>query len=613
MVQPAAELSNCWRMDKLLLRWRVTVHDRNFWLRTLLLGGAPLLALVGAQALPGGALDAVKVLLAFATLCLYPGLLLSIILWRRLAWGRMELATAFGLSMGLWLPIGGALQRLGASLWGAAAAMLVVLLALVWWAAQAVSADGGHGRERRRRQPADWLDLALFWGAVILVLGVFVTFAAIWRPTDRWTYAGIVRSLLDSGSLQPGALAPNIELNVRLDLSPWLVQIALLVQLSGVDLLQLYSLYLPPLLLVLALCAVYGLGRTLLATRWAAALGVALLALLWLADMGVPALAAFPWQERMLLRIEGNEASVGQWALLGRIVEDKFLLLFVLLPLALTWIMRYLLHGERRNFAAMLLVLAATVVVHPLGIVYTVFGVGGLLLLRLLRRVRPVRRRSLLVAGALVAGAAVPAIQTVQFSIEKAETGATPLSGQAFLDMAIRYGLWAAPWSDQVYAAHPGLLLRREWLLGAMVLLLLLAWRGWRRPGWQLLAGGMGATAAVAFNPYLGPVLAAFVTFVYLPRMAWPLLLMGSLALALAVEWGLAFVRLRRPALPLRWGAALACGGVLLLLLAWQGPTIVRGLDLLGEIRGGGAAACRAGSATQSAQPGPAQSHRVGG
>jgi tetratricopeptide (TPR) repeat protein len=561
--------------------------------------GGSLLAMAGAAALLPSTegpmapwLAGIKTALAFAVLLIFPGWLLAATIQRRLHFGRAEAATAFGLSLGLWLSLSSVLQLTGASLTIAGAVTIFVTAGLVGTAAVRTTTSGNAERRpplRTKRRLANLLELALFWSSVLIVLVVFFDHAAIWRPTDRWTYAGILRTLLDSDSLQPGALAPNIPLNPRLDLSPWLVQMALLVRLSGVEMAQVYSYYVPPLLLVLALCAAYGLGRAVLGLRWAAALAVAVLAIAWLADVGVPALAAFPWQERMLLRIEGGEASVGQWALLGRIIEDKFLLLFVLLPVGLTWMWRYFLHGGRRYLLTLAVLLAGIAVVHPLGVVYYAFGLGGFAFLRCVQRpMQPILRRGFVLLVLLGVAAAVPALQTVQQRAVTAAAGAQPLRGQAFLDLAIDYGLWAATWSEYVYAAHPGLLLRREWLLVASVLLLLLAWRGVRRPAWQFLAGSIGAVVFIAFNPLLAPWLAALISHVFLPRMAWPLLLPGALALALAAKSLLASLRLRWGTMGAAWGPMTVAGALLLVLGLASGQRIVLGLGLLDEIQAAG-------------------------
>jgi tetratricopeptide (TPR) repeat protein len=565
--------------------WFVT----NYWQRALVLGCSPFVAAVVAFLLPNE-LAVVKVALAFSVLLLYPGWLLALAIGGQSppqaadSRGRAGLAVAFGLSIGLWMFVGGLLQWVGSTLAVAGAAAAIVLGMLALAAARAPFADQVPKSRRKRR---DWLELALFWGSVLVVVVIFAQYAAVWRPTDRWTYAGVTRSILDTGNLQPTAPAPNIALNPRLDLSPWLVQLALLVRMSGVELTNVYSFYVPPLLLVVALCAIYGLARAILSTRWAASLAVAVLVILWMADIGVPALAAFPWQERMLLRIEGGEASVGQWALLGRIIEDKFLLLFILLPVALSSMWRYFLQGGRRSLAALAILLAGVVIVHPLGVVYFTFGFAGFALLRCVQRPsRPIAVRGLAIALLIVVSASVPALQSVQLATTTTTAGTQPLAGQAFLDAAIDYGIWAAPWSEFVYAAHPGLLIRRDWLVTACILLIvLLFWRGWRRPASQFLAGSIGVTLLVAFNPILAPWLAQVISRVFLARMAWPLLLPGVLVLAMAVEWLLAWLRLRRNmALP-QWGRALFTASILIGLLLWQAPRVASGLGLLGQIQ----------------------------
>jgi tetratricopeptide (TPR) repeat protein len=556
--------------------------QQHAWQRPAVLIALPVLLAVCAALLPEQA-AAAKVTLAAVVLLVYPGWLVATALGAGVPFGRTQLATAFGLTLGLWLTSSSVLQWLGVDLTtaGLVQAGLLLLLATV----AGVRLKAWPVLSITEKRPGEWLEIAFFWLTVTCVLLVFAQHASIWRPTDRWTYAGIVRSLLDSNSLQP-ALAPGVPLNPRLDLSPWLIQIALLVRLSGVELPALYSYYLPPLLLVLALCAAFGLAHTVLGLRWASTLAVALLAVAWLADAGVPALAEFPWQERMLLRIEGGEASVGQWALLGRIVEDKFLLLYVLLPVACLWMWRYLLHGRRSNLLVLTVLVAALAVLHPLGLVYYGFGLVGAAFLRAVGRpARPVLVRALILGLLAAAGAAVPALQSLQLAAANAAAGVQPLAGQDFIDAAIDYGLWAAPSSETIYAAHGGLILRRNWLVAALLLLSLMGVRGWRRPAWQFTAGTLGAILIVAFNPLTAPWLAAIISRVFVPRMAWPLLLPGVMALALAVKWGMAWLRLRGSSRTAARHRMAAVGIVLLGFVLWQGPKLVLGFDLLRTIQ----------------------------
>lgn len=110
---------------------------------------------------------------------------------------------------------------------------------------------------------------------MIVTLAVFVYYASIWRPTKpldptKPTFWAV----LDNNSVAPPYLVAGRGLPVRLELSPWLALIATLQRLSTVPLADLYNFYLPPLLLLLALCSAFLLGRQALNSRWATTLAV---------------------------------------------------------------------------------------------------------------------------------------------------------------------------------------------------------------------------------------------------------------------------------------------------------------------------------------------------
>lgn len=532
--------------------------------------------------------------LAFVLMLLYPGYLFELIVSRRCGFGRAETAVAFALSVGIWSVVAALVQTLGGSLRLFEALILVSVLFMA--AGAALRQPYAHGApnlrrflDRWRRQPAyGWATDLLFWSAVAATLVIFAYYASVWRQSDRWDYQGAIRAFLDNPTLTLPTHLSGVEGGSRLTLAPWLVIMSSMQRISGVSLTNLYSYYVPAWLLLIALCSTFALARTVLLTRWAAAIAVMLLVIYWVSDIALPWMGSFSWEERMLLRLDGGQSSLGQWALLGRIVEDKFLLLFVLLPVTQAIVMRFLLRGDRRMLILLLVMVAGAVVMHPLGIVFLAFTLAAFgVPLLFMRFSWPRLQRCLWLGVILTVAALIPLAQSLALGGNLGSTGVGIRSAQQFIDQGANNGLWVSSVSESIYAAHIYLIGRRELLVIALLLLpVLLILRGLRRPRWQFLTGAIVTSLLVTFNPLVAPWLGRLITWQMLFRTYWLIVLPCILVLAAGVALGTSWLRIRmRPASVGRrlWPLIpFVCAG-LLLWGFW--PKIAAGNQLLSEIQ----------------------------
>lgn len=194
----------------------------------------------------------------------------------------------------------------------------------------------------------------------------------------------------------------------------------------------------------------------------------------------------------MLLRLDGGQSTLGQWALLGRLVEDKFLLIFVVLPTLQALLLRYLGHSGRAHLLLLALTATVAVLLHPLGIVFAGFSFAALLPFQLFKLRSPRERRTRLLrlgslALLLVLGLFVPLLQRQQVAAANGDMVFT-VRGQPMIDYLISLGLWVSPASDSFYALHPYLIGRRALLVLALLLLpVLLLVHHLRKPDVQWL------------------------------------------------------------------------------------------------------------------------------
>jgi hypothetical protein len=443
-------------------------------------------------------------------------------------WETAPLAFGLGLAWLLIPAAAGLLLGLGV---GALVALVLVLNAalllahLVRRSPAAAAAATGAGRVH----PALLAVAVLACAALAAASSPTLGFTA---SGDDWTQLAAIRTFLD---------APAI--GDTLDLDAWDLVLAALVRLGRPALLDAYRLLVPPVLLAAAVLSFHLLARAVADDADLGALAVALLALHALSDM----------------HTRGEGLGMG---LLVRLIEDKHLAAFVLVPLAQAAALRGLRGPDRRWLAAAAAVSLAAVLVHPLSAVWLTLSLGVTVAMGLATGAVARGRLTTALAWGLPA-----ALALVAFGLRALRPAAYfrlyepswPYNA-SFLRLS-RNQLWILSLEDGWYLADPRLAAHPFVIAAALGALALLP-RARRSLGAAFLAASALVPLLLAYNPLTARALGAVITPWMLYRVLWAV--PAALVVAWTIHHGLGrWVRPpRRP---------LAAGLVVLLLAALLG------------------------------------------
>ncbi len=466
--------------------------------------------------------------LASLTLFVVPGALL----WRWLLSDRLpgmaSVPASFTLSIGLFglmgMPFLFAGTSLDAYLWvsGAVLAVFVIAAGVGVFRSRAVLVEGPADGER---------GVSVLWVPFVGLGAVLAWLSSLRTPAfygDLWVYLAWVREYLEPGGLARYEPYFGGEAGVsRAKINGWFLEQAALSRVSGVDPVDLATAYLNPILVVVALLALYTLARTLFESEAAALFAGSLGALFF------------------LTQIEPNAVSFGA-EFVGRVVEDKYTARFLFLPMSLSLAVVFLRGGGVRYLAVFAFLCWSVVTVHPVGLAILGVAMSGFAIFHLalnLRDSRAWRRIAALgAAGASVlVGAALIVLSTGEVLadvLKDSDIGSGDpdvLANMVFVRPERRRILEL---NDELFIMHPWLLLHPVVLAALVVGVPFLLWR-LRRPGTQGLAAQLllGALLAATVVCYLPPVATFIGNNILVPgqmhRMTWPLLL----AALLTVTW----------------------------------------------------------------------------
>lgn len=517
-----------------------------------------------------------------------PGLALSALFFRleEMAWS-VRLPVAVGLSIAVSILL--ATFVLGANL----GLIWLFLLLLVFDVGAIVAVV-----IRRRQGPAIWSEVKQFfvkkpaatrnpwlWGAFILVtlyaFGRFVLPLNRFTTTfDFWSYLAFVRKWATFGERAPLDVKQGIPTtSFRYLFGGWLLVQALLSALSGVDPIDVSAWWLPPILMIASYLGFYALAGVLFRNRHAAILST----LVQVLSLGV---RPDPWD----------------WDSFGlvffhRIAQDKFLLTFLLLPVATILALRYLRSRRRGDLAGFLLMAVSLPLIHPLGLVEAGLTLGPFALLHLAldRRCKTVRRLAWIILPLLL----LLAVPLTQKSGEAQPYAVNTPEGMKRYEELHRSHLLIVDAARNRYVLQPKTLASPVTLAAiALAPLLLLYLR--RNLAAQFLLAGETTLLLLLYNPLLTPLLGRIMT----PWLLWrlPYLLPSSLIIGYLLEKGMSaigyLVRKRYGREPVAIGIApLAILGLAAAALQWSGmlrwpelpheqkPQLVMERDLLLQAR----------------------------
>ncbi len=362
--------------------------------RSAALAGAGLFALLALllfthvlSLLPGYP----AVLVAFFVWAVLPGWLLQRAVFATRETGPIERAVvAFLMSMALAaapgliaLQLHWSLQVFALSYAGLAA--VVSALSLLWQRGE----EDAPAREEPHRGSSSILLAALLGLAVVAVLSSpWWAGDRVPRDGDDPVYMGYVNNYMKSDALD--ASKPFLGTKQggfgRMDVNGWVVTEALVAETAGVEAFGLLMDYLPPLMTVLAVGAMFALARGLFRNTT-----VALLAAAFVFAFAVLDLSPHDGYGRNIFL---------------RIAQDKMVATYILLPAGLLLGARLLSRPTVSAYLAATLAVIGLFIVHPMGVLFFVFGFGFLVPVRALseRSLAPVRTGGLLLLPWAVLG-----------------------------------------------------------------------------------------------------------------------------------------------------------------------------------------------------------------
>lgn len=172
---------------------------------------------------------------------------------------------------------------------------------------------------------------------------------------DEWAYMINIRRFLETASISDEAF------------DVWDVVLALVLRLSGLEVIGTYRRLLSPLLVIVALTAFLALARRVLGDANKACLALTLLVILCLSDMYT----------------RGEGAGMG---LLVRIAEDKYACLFIALPLAQSAFLEFLGSGRRTSLGVCMAFTLVATLLQPFAVPWLGLSCGAVLLSGLVTR-----------------------------------------------------------------------------------------------------------------------------------------------------------------------------------------------------------------------------------
>src|SRR5215212_950894 len=187
------------------------------------------------------------------------------------------------------------------------------------------------------------------WVPFLLLSTAFASISRIRAPLpydDIWVYLAWVREFAnaDKLALREPYFGNQIGTS-RAQINGWLLEQAALSKVVGIDSVELVLRYLVPTLVVMSLLAFYALARILLKSETAALLTGSLYELGFLIHLG------------------------SIYDLVGRIAEDKFLSLFLFLPVGLIFVLLFMESLKVRYVMVFTFLCWAVVAVHSVGLV----------------------------------------------------------------------------------------------------------------------------------------------------------------------------------------------------------------------------------------------------
>jgi hypothetical protein len=516
-------------------------------------------------------------MLAAFLLFILPGFLLSYLIW---GWHHPlldQLALAFGLSVGLWIIPAALLLWLHGNLAMMIGAVLIITLLLAGAAlfrsqpnqpiqAGLESADASVTTGDQAATSCEWPRL-IYWMAFVtslaLLLLIFTNMAFPFRG-DRLSSQAFIRHFLDSEQFLTKGFrisSTYIRVTVRDLTHTWALLLALVIKVAEVDLLDAYVYYLPSLLILVSYLALYALAKELFNSQISALTACLVQIVYCLSDIPV-------------------HEGIGR-SLFLRIMEDKFLLRFVLLPVALWLTLRYLRKRNKGDLVSLIIAIVALGLVHPTGLALYGISFGNLLLVTLLFGSWSEKKEKL--------SRIIPIVSIVLFVMliplwQRQQMVSSEFGVQYFeVERGVRFNERLLICSHKVdqYIASPNLIAHPLIILAILLTPLLLRYLRTHLSA-RFLFANMTGVLILCYTPVITPLLGKVIA----PGMIWRVLWLLPVSLVISFFLGEATRELtnRFGQISFLWLQLVPLGVILVGALLFRGK-IDNGIDYLEEMQ----------------------------
>jgi tetratricopeptide (TPR) repeat protein len=477
---------------------------------------------------------------SFASILILPGFLLSSLIFERgeMSWPE-RLPVSFVLGLGLLSPPGllSLILHSNLTVLGGISVAINLVLGGLYLANMRRARNSVFGPPKNGPKSAEDLNtdqdsldldaslnpflLIAFLLAITVVLYIFLSTMSTWSSGDFW-YLDYIRDYFDATHFTV----------TRIDLrAGWWVLQAMLDRVAGVEPLDAFRFYLPPLLMVVSLLAFYSLARELSKNR-----NIALLSTLLQVLYCVSSIGSHDW--------------IGQ-GFFDRIVEDKFLIWLIILPVAILLMLKYLAGGKRKYLAPLGLSVAALGFTHPMGLVQGGLSFASFALVYLLfnwKRDKIIRFVAIftllllflsipLVQRQMEGGGAIISGDTTRTTSATFNYATATAEAPIWLDL-YRNRLLVFSAVENKYMAHPHLVEHPLIMLAILLTPLLIQYLR-KSVAVQFLFSNMAIPLLVLYNPLTASLLGRLITPWMLYRISWslPVSLTVGLFLYKIVRW----------------------------------------------------------------------------
>jgi tetratricopeptide (TPR) repeat protein len=487
-----------------------------------------------------------------------------------------RLVLAFSLSIGLWSIPTILMLWLHANLidviWLVSIVTLLLAIVTLFRVLQSQTAQPhpkptGSAAPKNQTVSLDWPQL-IYWGTFLLILVLFLLITANMagpsRKWDRVLYQAFIRHFLDAEQFLTKGFrvsSSHIITTARELTQPWVLLLALVINLAQVEMLEAYVYYVPLMLIPLSFFALYALTKELFNNQLMALTACLVQALYCLSD-------------------SVTHESLGL-SLLQRIIEDKFLIRFILLPVALWLTLRYLKQGGKVSLTSLIITIIAVGLAHPMGVVLYGISSGLFFLITLSfgmwQEKKEKLSRVIPIVGVMLFVALIPLWQRQQ--MVSSEFGVQYLE----VERGVRFNERLLIFSHKVdqYIASPNLIAHPLTILAILLTPLLLRYLRTHLSA-RFLFANMAGVLILCYTPVITPLLGKVIA----PGMIWRVLWLLPVSLVITFFLGEAvqkLINLFEQVSP-QWFQLVPLGTILAGALLLQGQ-IADGLGQLAEIK----------------------------